>query len=99
MDNRQRQVCHWPALIDRYFVRIFVHHPDKEVRSILCRRLCRGFSLRKFRPHKRFVPPARIPGSAESNFPIAPAAMPSLLDDFSAAGKPRPGSLVYLCGR
>src|SRR5581483_994347 len=47
--ERERQVCHWAALVDGHFVRMFMNHPHKEMRSVFTRWLLLGFSLSQWR--------------------------------------------------
>ena len=51
--NRQREVGHRPALIDRDLMRILVHHANQKMRRIFVGRLGRRLPLRQRRHDRR----------------------------------------------
>jgi hypothetical protein len=89
--NGQREVGHRPALVDRYFAWIFVHHPDQEVRRVLAGRFRGGLAFGQRRHDRNFVPPALIPCAGVGDFAVTllPQLRPSRV---RTNGKAAPGT-------
>ena len=69
--NGQRQVGHGAALVNRHFVRIFVHHPHQEMRRVFIGWLGGWRPFRQRRHHEWFVPPALVPGALIRHLAVA----------------------------
>ena len=94
----ERQVGHRTAFVDRHCMWELVNFPNQEVSRIFVGGLGCGRALGQGWNHKRFVPPALVPGARKGHF--AEALLPDLASLRAAVpeGRQLRARQEYRCG-